>query len=166
MTAAEAFWRFSTGVYGGEGVKAACIALQDMHGLDVNVALWCIHVARQGRDPAARLADARAFSQGWGAMVVAPLRAARDGLKTQHFTGGDIGEDSRLALRRRVLDAELEAERLEQTALADLIEACPRDDRPPDVIAAAALRRYAGDPAAEPDLSNFLQSVFRAAEFD
>ena len=42
------FWAFSLDVYGRPGVAPACLALQDRHGLDVNLLLFCCWAASQG----------------------------------------------------------------------------------------------------------------------
>ena len=42
------FWAFSLEVYGRPGVAPACLALQDRHGLDVNLLLFCCWAASQG----------------------------------------------------------------------------------------------------------------------
>ena len=36
------FWRFSLSLYRMDGVPPACIALQDGHGLDVNIMLFAL----------------------------------------------------------------------------------------------------------------------------
>src|SRR5262249_40267230 len=43
------FWNFSLKVYGRPGVAAACIALQDGLGLDVNLLLYCCWHGRARR---------------------------------------------------------------------------------------------------------------------
>ncbi len=48
-TMAEAFWTFSTGLYAAPGVEAHMLALQDEHGLDVNLALFCLFAAHVRR---------------------------------------------------------------------------------------------------------------------
>ncbi len=117
----SAFWDFSVKVYGADGVKDACLALQRA-GLDVNMALWIAWLAHEGRDPAPALGRAMALSAAWKDAVVAPLRAARDALKP---APGFVPESEAGALRRRVLDAEVEAERMQQEALAELAARCP-----------------------------------------
>jgi uncharacterized protein (TIGR02444 family) len=163
---AEAFWAFSLRVYAGEGVQPACLALQDVHGLDVNVALWCAFAASRGLDPRAALDEARALSEAWSGDVVQPLRAARRALKTERFEPMGIGAEDRLSLRRAVQAAELNAERLEQFALGGLIARCPRDDRPAAERAQAALEAYAASASAREDIAIFVQNVFRAAEIE
>jgi len=158
MSPPRSFWDFSLAVYPGPGVEAACLALQDQ-GLDVNVALFIAFASAHGRDARAVLDEAAAVSRAWNPVVVAPLRAARDGLKPVP----DIVEDTAgRALRKRILELELEAERLEQTALAPLLEACPEGESPPRALCEQALAAYAesiGAPAPEP---GFVESVFSA----
>ncbi|HET6519133.1 MAG TPA: TIGR02444 family protein, partial [Geminicoccaceae bacterium] len=82
------FWTWSVEVYGRDGVAAACLELQDRHGLDVNLLLLaCWLAAAHGRAlDGATLARARAASGRWQAEVVRPLRAARRALKAQLAT--------------------------------------------------------------------------------
>ncbi len=43
------FWDFSLAVWGREAVEPACLALQERHGIDVNVLLFCGWAGRRGR---------------------------------------------------------------------------------------------------------------------
>ena len=43
------FWDFSLRVYGSEGVPEACLVLQERHGIDVNVLLYCFWLGASGR---------------------------------------------------------------------------------------------------------------------
>ena len=105
------FWQFSLQVYAAPGVAQACLALQDRHGVDVNLLLFACWAGTCGRslDSSAfrRLADA---SDAWQADVVAPLRRARRALKP--YPGAEEG-----GLRQSLQEAELRAERLEQDRL-------------------------------------------------
>jgi len=106
-------WDFSLAVYAQPGVAEACLGLQDRHGLDVNLLLACCWAGRRGeRLDAAALDRLDARVGDWRREVVAPLRALRRRLKAG-FAGFDAA-----ALRERVKALELEAERLEQQALA------------------------------------------------
>lgn len=117
----SAFWDFSIEVYGGAGVKPACLALQ-ASGLDVNVALWTVWSVLNGRDPGPALGQAVALSAHWSTMVVKPLRQARTHLKpAPAFVEPGAGH----SLRQQILKAELEAERLEQLALEPLAACSP-----------------------------------------
>lgn len=121
MTAAEpalrdsAFWRFSLRFYALPDVAPACLALQDEANVDVNLLLFLLFLAEQGRavtrDDVARL-DAEIAA--WRAEVVEPLRAVRRRLKTGV---GDVPPATSETLRNMVKKIELEAERLEQGRL-------------------------------------------------
>src|ERR1700733_11261311 len=105
------FWRFSLGFYRRPGVADACIALQDRDGVDVNVLLFLLWLAKQGRQIG--LADAQALCRQahvWGDDVGAPLRAVRRALK-----GGSALVEAATAelFRIRIKAVELESERLE-----------------------------------------------------
>ena len=121
MTAAEpnsrdsAFWRFSLGFYAIPDVAPACLALQDEANVDVNLMLFLLFLADQGRavtrDDVARL---DASIAPWRAEIVEPLRALRRRLKTGV---GDVPPATSETLRNMVKKVELESERLEQARL-------------------------------------------------
>ena len=130
------FWRFSLSLYRQDGVPPACIALQDNHGVDVNVMLYGLWLATQGRKLSGQdMAGVNGLVRGWRDDVVVPLRAVRRILKEP-----DIAFDTpdTKALRERVKAVELEAERLQQETL---FAQKPPDQwglPEPDVQAAAA----------------------------
>lgn len=111
------FWRFSLVIYGMSGVASACLLLQDRHGLDVNLALYCcwLGTTGRGRIDAARLAAADAAIASWRRDIVEPLRQVRRALKSI----SDVDADAH-ALGERAKAIELEAERVEQVRLAAL----------------------------------------------
>ncbi len=129
---AERFWEFSLEVYGGEGVAPACLALQNRRGLNVNVLLYCCWLAGEGGAPLSGEDFARieAALGPWHEAVIAPLRAVRDRLKAG-VEGAPA--DAAAALRRRVLEVELDAERVEQRLLVE--------GRPPGAAGVPAARR-------------------------
>lgn len=107
------FWGFSLTVYGRDGVAAACLRLQDRHGIDVNVLLYCCWVARHYglaldditlRQILAHVAD-------WKERVVAPLRLVRRALKDGFPSFDPVARE---AFRTKIKRVELEAERLQQ----------------------------------------------------
>lgn len=145
--AAAEFWRFSLALYASPGVAPACIALQDGHGKDVNVALYCCWLGASGRGRLSRAAlDAadRAVAP-WRETVVERLREARRAVKGAAMPGSE-------SLYSKAKAVELEAERVLQARLAALApaasEARPRADRLGDALANLAL--YTGDAPAEP----------------
>ena len=106
---AEDLWTFSNRIYRAEGVAAACINLQDRHGLDVNMLLFCCWTGMElGAVPEAALAEADAISAPWSDNVVGPIRHARRWLKANR------GESP---LREQIRSIELDAERREQHEL-------------------------------------------------
>ena len=112
---ASPFWRFSLRIYGTPGVPAACLTLQDGSGVDVNVLLFGLFAASQGRQVAgADMSAIMAAIDPWRLNAVVPLRGVRRFLKEppQGFEQQDIP-----ALRQRVKMMELEAERLQQEVL-------------------------------------------------
>jgi uncharacterized protein (TIGR02444 family) len=144
--AAAEFWRFSLAFYASPEVAPACIELQDRHGKDVNVALYCCWLGASGRGrlDATSLAAADAAVASWRASVVAGLRAARRAIKAEAAPGSEN-------LYTKAKAVELEAERVEQSILvARAASAAPRgvDERLADALANLAL--YVGAAPAEP----------------
>lgn len=77
-----------------------------MHGLNVNLVLWCVWAAQHfAEPPGAALKSAIAIADEWEASIVAPLRRVRRKLKTP-VSGVDASP-----LRDQVKAAELAAER-------------------------------------------------------
>ncbi|MDH3475008.1 MAG: TIGR02444 family protein [Rhodospirillales bacterium] len=113
------FWDFSLAIYERPGVPEACLGLQDRHGLDVNLLLFCCWAGSRGRALAAgdmaRLVEA---AGPWHDEVVRPLRAARRWLKGQTAAPAEPTE----ALREAIKAQELEAERLAQLILLECLE--------------------------------------------
>lgn len=112
------FWEFSLRIYSSPVVQKACVELQDGSGVDVNVMLYQLWNAANGRtmsdgDTAAVLAAI----EPWRIDVVVPLRTARRNLKSPPQA---LDADGAASLRSIVKKAELEAERLQQQALYNL----------------------------------------------
>ncbi len=96
------FWQWSLVFYAQPGVAPLCLELQDTHGLDVNLVLFCCWLG----EPLDSLAEAEALVADWRREVVQPLRAVRRWLK---------GRDE--ALRAQVATQELAAEQRQQATL-------------------------------------------------
>ena len=111
-------WRFSLAVYRGAGVQEECLAVQERHGVDVNLLMLCAYVgAVEGAVlSASDVADALEASGGWHGNVVKALRQVRRTLKPW---GAGEGGHARVveALRTKVKGAELEAEQIEQAMM-------------------------------------------------
>lgn len=141
--AGEALWRFSLTLYARPGVAEALIALQDRAGRDINLMLFVLWVGatRSRRLDPADLAAAEAAIRPLNAGVVHQLRRLRRELKTA--ADRDIQ-----ALRRRILHAELGAERQVQHRLETAASGGqPQPGAPPLAIAKANLALYLGDEA-------------------
>ncbi len=113
----HAFWDFSVTLYARPGVAPACLDLQERHGIDVNALMFCLWLAESGRGPVPRAALDAAFDAvgPWHAEVVRALRPLRRRLKP-----GFAPIDPALvqALRARIQKVEIDAEHVEQIALA------------------------------------------------
>jgi uncharacterized protein (TIGR02444 family) len=145
--AAAAFWRFSLALYARPGVAPACLVLQDQHGRDVNLMLFCCWLGASGRGRLDRDAlDAADRSvTGWRHDVVEPLRTARRAIKAAALPDSD-------GIYAKVKAVELEAERLLQRKLAERAPAenvgFRTEQRLSDALANLAL--YLGDRPAVP----------------
>lgn len=115
----ETFWSFSCRFYQLPGVAAACLALQDEDGADVNLLLFALWAAARGRTlEEGELVAAERMARPWRVGVTEQLRAARRAMKVPP-AGYDVAGVE--ALRRKVLDDELEAERLQQGAMSAVL---------------------------------------------
>jgi uncharacterized protein (TIGR02444 family) len=122
-TEATPFWRFSLHFYRQPGVSDACLALQDDCGVDVNLLLFLLWLAGDGRLLSAT--DVRTLDdkvRDWRDLTIVPIRDARRRLKGARTL---VGAGEQEAFRRRVKALELEAERLQQQALYGLTGAGP-----------------------------------------
>lgn len=132
------FWSWSLERYERGGAAEILLRLQDEHGLNVNLLLWCCWSAEffdAVSEPV--MGDAEKATRDWNARVTAPLRSVRRYLKN----GKHADRKQRKALRKTVKDAELEAEKLEQTRL----EALAIAHLTPLAAASGAAERAAGN---------------------
>lgn len=115
------FWDFSLQVYGREGVGAACLHLQERHGIDVNVMLFCLWLGETGRGVLENEeCSAMIAAVGrWHLEVVRSLRGVRTILKSGF---PDVPHDLRESLRGEVQLAEIDSEHLQQLILAASVE--------------------------------------------
>lgn len=137
------FWNFSLRVYGTAGVPPACLRLQEAHGLDVNVVLFCCWLGASGRgalSPAERRAMVEAVG-AWHETVVRAVRAVRQRLK-----GGMAPAPPELSepLRRRIAKIEVDLEHVEQLMLAAAVERPAEAARTPEARLDDALENVRG----------------------
>ena len=111
------FWDFSLRVYGSEGVPEACLVLQERHGIDVNVLLYCCWLGASGRGTLddGEIAAVRGAVEHWHRDVVRAVRAVRQRLKGG-FGGAPV--DLSEPIRRRIAKIEVDLEHVEQLMLA------------------------------------------------
>lgn len=115
------FWDFSVNTYRKPGVADACLALQDRHGLDVNVLLFCCWFGCTRGEIDEPLWDrVLAFSEPWAENVVRPLRAVRTWMKHTGCSQADVLNDDCMKLREEIKRVELKAERLQENTLQEL----------------------------------------------
>jgi uncharacterized protein (TIGR02444 family) len=137
-----AFWRFSTRVYRLPRVSEILLRLQDDAGFDVNLALFGIFAATRvpTRLAPAIIAKAAEMSQAWTFPIVRPLRQARRALRASDF--GADGEREQIGSRLQRL--ELDAEKLFQSGLAELLPKKGEIEANPDVAEANILALETG----------------------
>ena len=114
-------WDFATRLYNNEMVERLCLALQDRHGANVNVLLFCCWVAASGRGTfrAGELTSALETTRTWRDRISRQLRQLRQTLR-----GGVGAAPRRLSddLGRVVAECELFAEHVEQLMLYDCLQ--------------------------------------------
>lgn len=104
------------------------LSLQNNHGLDANLLLFCCWYAHtRGRLKADTIREALALSQPWANQVVAPLRAARNWMKlntpekkTSALGKADVASRHQ-QLREQIKALELQAEHLQEDMLESLL---------------------------------------------
>lgn len=118
------FWNFSIHLYDQPGVADACLQLQNDHGLDVNLVLFCIWYANvKGKMTPDLLQTAITYSQEWKREIVQPLRDVRTGMKANQQLAAEIGNNEYDKLRAQVKSLELQTEKLQQMRLQEIADA-------------------------------------------
>ena len=125
------FWRFSLKFYRQGGVSEACIDLQDGYGVDVNLLLFLLWLASDGRQLSA--ADVKTLDdnvRSWRTLTIVPIRDVRRKLKGVATL---VEPGTQEAFRNKVKAVELEAEQLQQAATLRLYQIRParRRSSPP-----------------------------------
>lgn len=136
-------------LYARPGVSAACLELQDDHGLDVNCLLACLWAAESGLQilPDPVLREMVEISQRWNRPVVAPLRAARREVSQRiAVENADLQ-----GLKDQIAAVELAAEKIELKALGRLLARLAMAPANGPGIATANLVNYAKSAGAPAD---------------
>ena len=135
------FWTFSLQTYAKPNVAGVCLELQDRFGVDVNLLLYMLWAASRGRLlHVHEIAAIAGYVQAWQKQVVTPLRVARRQLKSSPPDGWSRVETDQL--RQRVKAEELEAERLQQNAMANFLSVDKAGEA--DTVETAAKSNLAG----------------------
>jgi|GEM_PF-264196 len=137
-------WRFSLAVYRTPGVQEECLAVQERHGIDVNLLLLCAYTgAVEGAVlSASDVADALEASGAWHGNVVKALRQVRRTLKPWGAGQGTLANVVE-GLRVKVKGAELEAEQIEQAMMWTWLRAQAGQLRPREPHQALAANVFA-----------------------
>ena len=113
---AQNFWDFSVDLYARPGVASACLDLQELYRLDVNLILFCFwHGHAYGRADRELMESVVAFSSQWRAQIVQPLRNARTWMKLNAHPNKQFD-----SLRERIKADELIAEKIQQEQIDSL----------------------------------------------
>lgn len=147
----HAFWDWSLECYDRPAVASACLRLQDQHGLNINICLWCCWLAEEGRTAGPAIEQAINALKSWNGEITAAIRDIRRKLKDQPRAG---------ALYRSVLACELDAEQVEQDILFELAADLPASPWNKEETAARALDDYARTRGVQPDFTPLLKAVF------
>ena len=103
------FWKYSLTVYDRPEVSQACLYLQDKHGVDVNLLLYCAWQGSRGLALVGEgLAPLDAQLQRWRERIIKPIRALR-----RDFAGETEAAD----LYEQLKQLELQAEQAQQEQL-------------------------------------------------
>jgi uncharacterized protein (TIGR02444 family) len=132
---ASPFWRFSLRFYRQPDVAGACIALQEEAEVDVNLLLFLLWHATLEQTLSAAEVDALERRIGpWRDATVIPLRAVRRALRSPPAL---VVPATAELFRTRIKAVELEAERLQQEAMYELVRASPLGRKAPSLHDAA-----------------------------
>jgi uncharacterized protein (TIGR02444 family) len=113
----NSLWDFSLALYAQPGVADACLQLQDEHGLNVNLLLWCVWLEQLDVHlTEAHFQEAHHHTDEWDRRYVVPLRQLRRRMKTEFGTRDETIE----AIRNQIKGAELAAEKELQMRLQRL----------------------------------------------
>ncbi|MDN5871783.1 MAG: TIGR02444 family protein [Nitrococcus sp.] len=164
---ARRLWEFALALYEVDAVKQACLGVQARYGLSVSLLLGAVWVGANGygRLGATELETAIRRGMEWHREIIEPLRALRQRLR-QHPPGGLERRTEKL--RHRLLEQELEAERIEQRLFLEDFPlgrlAAPVQERWRDAAVNAALLTRKSCPQPEPQaleaLGCILQTTF------
>jgi uncharacterized protein (TIGR02444 family) len=130
----EGLWDFSVRTYRSSGVSDICLSLQNDHGADVNMLLFCCWAGARNERLGGELFDrASEFSKDWADGVVIPLRSARTWMKTAGGAARTVPTDTYEELREKIKSVELLSEKMQLQVLESLSTADRPQDAQPEI---------------------------------
>jgi uncharacterized protein (TIGR02444 family) len=151
------FWDYALPLHESKGVGEAVIAMQDRHGVNVNVVLLSCWVGASGRGRLGEEGVRKAIeaAEVWNRDVVQQLRQVR---RVMRPGIPPIDKSVSDALRRRILEVEIDCERAEIVMLGQAFDRAAQEgvssrERAEDV--AANLRDYFRVLGIKPDTDDF-----------
>jgi uncharacterized protein (TIGR02444 family) len=161
------FWDFALPLHEAKGVGEAVIAMQDRHGVNVNVLLLSCWVGATGRGRLGEegVRQAIAAADKWNREVVQQLRNVRRVMRPGIPPIDKAVSDS---LRRRILEVEIDCERAEIVMLGQALDRAADEARSAEARAedvAANLRDYFKALGKTPDTDDlaYMESLITAA---
>jgi uncharacterized protein (TIGR02444 family) len=157
----SALWDYALALYGEPGVEAACLALQDRAGTDVNLLLFATWLGATGRDLGpAGLARARQLVADWQTRLVQPLRVVRRELKPRLAAVDPMLRGPLTATRQQLAEVELALERAELIMLEELAASLPAGACDPEIAVRALLALAPSSVEHGPEIDVVLAAAF------
>lgn len=172
MDDADRLWEFAVAIYDCDPVKAICLRIQARYGLAVSLLLGAIWTGQQGygRLGVTDLETTIRRAVEWHRDVIEPMRALRRQLRQQPPAGI---EQATRQLRRQLVDAELDAEKIEQRLFVQDfppgLPAAPETERWRDAAVNASILMRKSCPRPEPEaldaLAELLHAIFPDTQY-
>jgi uncharacterized protein (TIGR02444 family) len=165
MEDAKRLWEFAVAVYEQETVKSACLRVQARYGLSISLLLGSIWTGTQGygRLGLTDLETTVRRAMEWHRDVIEPIRALRRQLRQQPPPGAEAATHH---LRRQLVEAELNAERIEMRLfLEDFpkgLPKAPENELWRDAAVNSSLLMRKNSPRPEPEALDSLAQIIGA----
>ena len=121
------FWRYSLARYRDPAVAAACLALQDRWGADVNVLLYCCWIGQRGR--ALNKRALRAVDTAVRTLQIEVIRPLRQARRTLRQPPDGVPRAWARQLKNRIAAVELDLEYIEHRMLLTATKQLPMTKR-------------------------------------
>lgn len=128
----EVFWEFSRKVWQNQELRDQLLTLQEQNDLDINLCLFLLWTSTLGFVLSNAESKIKQHQNRWLNQTIKPIRAVR------------IANREQAQLKKCLLAAELEAEKLYQNALSELRSTITLQKAPADYDIAATLKANLG----------------------